>query len=59
MWGISTTTLSRPLKGERWPSEIVLVKFHDLSGGKVTLADWIENCRPLLESQGILQPQGN
>lgn len=55
--GVSTTTLSRPLKGERWPSEHVLVRFHELSGGEVSLADWIDTCRDLLERQGILSKQ--
>lgn len=56
-WGIAPSTLSRNAQGKRWPSEIVLVRSHQRSGGRVSLPDWIETCRTLLESQGIIANQ--
>lgn len=53
-WGISPSTLTRPINGQRWPSELILVKSFQLTAGQVALADWIETCRDLLETQGIL-----
>lgn len=56
-WGISPSTLTRPINGQRWPSDLIMVKSFQLSAGQVALADWIETCRDLLETQGILEPQ--
>jgi hypothetical protein len=58
LWGVPVSTVSRPAKGQRWPSQLVMVKAFYLSEGAVGLADWIEVCRPLLESEGIIQPTG-
>lgn len=57
-WGVPVSTVSRPAKGQRWPSPLVMVRAYFLSEGAVGLADWIEVCRPLLESEGIIQPTG-
>ena len=53
-WGVSASTVSRPAKGQGWPSPMVIVRAHELSGGTVGLADWIETCREYLEERGIL-----
>lgn len=58
-WGVSISTLSRPIKGERWPSELVLVRSYLMSGGAVGLADWIETCRALLESNGTIERESD
>lgn len=55
-WRVSVSTISRPCKGQRWPSTVVLVRAFEMSGGAVRLEDWIEKCRPLLESEGITTP---
>lgn len=53
-WGVSTSTLSRPAKGERWPTDFVMVRAFVMSDGQVSLADWIETCRGILETSGVL-----
>lgn len=58
-WGVSISTLSRPIKGERWPSDLVLVRAYIMSGGRVGLADWIETCRELLESNGTIERESD
>lgn len=55
-WGISPSTLTRPINGQRWPSDLIMVRSHQLSAGQVGLEDWIETCRDLLETQGIIAP---
>ena len=53
-WGVVRPVLQRAVQGQRWPNAKILVKAHQLSGGKVTLADWIETCRPMLIADGII-----
>lgn len=56
-WGISPSTLSRPVNGQRWPSELIMVRAFHLSNGAVSLPDWMETCADYLEKQGIT-PKG-
>lgn len=41
-WRVAYTTIWRPATGRASPSFALVVKFHRESGGKVTLADWLE-----------------
>lgn len=53
-WGVAPSTLSRPAKGERLPGIDIIVRAYVLSDGIVSLPDWIETCRPLLETSGAI-----
>lgn len=56
MWGVHPSTITRVMKGDRFPGPLVLVRVHELTGGAVGLGDWIETCRDTLNAQGILTP---
>lgn len=54
-WGIVPSTLFRYVHGLRWPSALAMIRFHELSRGKVRLEDWIETCRVHLTDTGVLK----